>query len=487
MSALRKPSTVPTGLRFGEAKIPALKCWATINRPYGTRRTPAVTGIFVKGGQCCATLLLPHSQITQTPGTEAGRYGPRRGGALRNTKANSSAIALAVPLNGTGWSSIIVAMAKPRDYYEILGVSRDAPAEEIRKAYLKLAHRYHPDKTGGDKDDENKLKEINEAYDVLKNPEKRAKYDQFGSATDPFMGGDPGFGGGFGFGGGGAGFDAPFDEFFDVLFGRGGGGRRRQARPGNDLEYRVSVTLREAATGVKKKVRLNRMDLCGACGGSGAAAGSQPQTCTDCQGSGQVRRAQGFFSVTQTCPRCRGAGVTISKPCKECTGTGRVRVSRELQIDLPAGIDTGSRLRVAGEGEPGDRGGPHGDLYIFVEVLADEIFTRDGNDVICEVPVSFVQAALGDTIRVPTLRGEAELKIPAGTQPGQLFRLRGMGVPDLRGYHKGDQIVRIQLEVPAKLTREQRELIEKFRELSDAQGYPLHRRFMERWKKWMAG
>lgn len=373
------------------------------------------------------------------------------------------------------------------DYYEILGVARDASPEEIRKAYLKLAHKYHPDRTGGDKAAEEKLKEINEAYDTLKNAEKRAQYDRFGRAGDHFAGaggGFEGFGGFGGFGGGGpGGFETPFEDFFDVLFGRGGGGaRRRAATPGNDLEVRVSVTLREAAFGTKKTVKINRSEVCSECSGSGAAPGSQPQTCPECGGAGQVRRAQGFFSITQTCPRCRGTGRVIPKPCSRCNGSGRVRVQREISVDLPPGVDTGSRLRVAGEGEPGEGGGPRGDLYIYVQVLPDEIFVREGNDVICEVPITFVQAALGTTIRVPTLRGEAELKIPAGTQSGQLFRMRNQGVPDLRGYRQGDQIVRIQVETPARLSREQRELLQKFQELSDSNSHPLQRRFLDRLK-----
>lgn len=380
-------------------------------------------------------------------------------------------------------------MAKQRDYYEILGVARDASPEEIRKAYLKLAHKYHPDKTGGDKAAEEKLKEINEAYDVLKNKEKRAKYDQFGHMGEQFAGGE-GFGGFGGFGAGGGGFEAPFDDFFDVLFGRssaGGGRRRSAARPGNDLEYRLNITLREAAAGVKKKVKFARREVCSDCNGSGAAPGSQPQTCTDCGGTGQVRRAQGFFSITQTCPRCRGAGRIITKPCPRCTGAGRVRAERELSVDLPAGVDTGSRLRLNGEGEAGEGGGPRGDLYIYVEVEPDEIFSRDGNDVICEIPISFVQAIVGDKIRVPTLTGEAELRVPAGTQPGTLFRLRGMGIKDLRGYHKGDQIVRIQVEIPTRISREQRELMERFQSLSTEKTYPLYQRFVEKLKKSLGG
>ena len=380
-------------------------------------------------------------------------------------------------------------MAQKQDYYELLGVPRTATADEIRKAYLKLAHKYHPDKTGGDKPAEDKLKVINEAYDVLKNQEKRAKYDQFGHMGEQ-MGGGEGFSG-WGFGGAGGaqgGFEAPFDDFFDVLFGRGAGGRKRSAaRAGSDLEYRLSITLREAAVGVKKKIRFARREVCNDCSGTGAQPGTQAQTCGDCGGTGQVRRAQGFFSITQTCPRCRGAGRVISKPCARCNGTGRSRAERELSVDLPAGVDTGSRLRLAGEGEPGEGGGPRGDLFIYVEVEADDVFIRENNDVICEVPISFVQAILGDKIRVPTLYGEADLKIPAGTQPGAQFRLRGMGVPDLRGYHKGDQIIVAQVEMPTKLTREQRELIERFNEMSSDKTYPLYQRFLEKVKKSLGG
>ena len=378
-------------------------------------------------------------------------------------------------------------MADEQDFYKLLGVSRDASADEIRKAYLKLAHKYHPDKTGGDKMAEEKLKKINEAYDTLKDKQKRAQYDAFGSAH---AGG--GFGSGFGgFGGMGggttSGFEGPFEDFFDVLFGRGRTTGRRRVTPGNDLEYRVSIPLREAAKGVKKKVRFERMETCTDCGGTGAARGSQPTVCPDCQGTGQIRRAQGFFSISQTCPRCRGTGRTISDPCRKCSGAGTVRIEREIEVDLPPGIDTGQRLRVAGEGEPGEGGGPRGDLYILVEVEDNGIFRREGNDVICEVPISFTQAILGDKVRVPTLEGEAELKIPAGTQSGTHLRLRGMGCPDIRGYHRGDQIVRIQVETPTKLTREMRELIERFAELSSEQSYPLHRRFMDRVKKTLGG
>lgn len=367
-----------------------------------------------------------------------------------------------------------------KDLYQILGVNRDAPQDEIRKAYLKLAHKYHPDKTGGDKEAEEKLKEINAAYDILKTPEKRKQYDQFGS-TSP---------GGFGGGGGpgGAGFEAPFEDFFDMLFGQkrrpgGGGGGGPSARPGNDLELRLTITLEEAAAGAKKKVRFNRMERCGECSGSGAAPGSQPETCTQCGGQGQVRVAHGFFSVTRTCPQCNGQGKVISKPCRKCSGKGQIKNSRELSVDIPAGVDTGSTLRVSGEGEPGRGGGPRGDLYIHLEVTPHELFQRDGATLLCEVPISFTQAALGDTLRVPTLDKEAELKIPAGTQPGTQFRLRGMGLPDLRGYRQGDLIVKVLVEVPTKLSKRQRELLEEFETLNDPKASPMFKQFFDRLKR----
>ncbi|MCX5757189.1 MAG: molecular chaperone DnaJ, partial [Candidatus Hydrogenedentes bacterium] len=297
-----------------------------------------------------------------------------------------------------------------RDPYEVLGVSRQSSDEEIRKAYLKLAHKYHPDKTGGDKAAEEKLKEINGSYDILKNPEKRKQYDQFGHGNNPFGGG--------GCGGGTPGFEGAFEDVFDMCFGRsggGGGGGRRQRNPraGNDLEYKIPITLREAAFGVKKSIRFARMETCSECSGTGAAAGSRPEVCPSCQGSGQTHIARGFFSVTQTCGRCRGTGRTISKPCHRCSGEGRTRIQREIAVDIPAGVDTGLRLRVPGEGEPGENGGPRGDLHIYIEVQQDELFLREGSDILCEVPVSFPKAVLGATIRVPTLTGEAELKVPA--------------------------------------------------------------------------
>ncbi|MDQ1257015.1 MAG: molecular chaperone DnaJ [Candidatus Hydrogenedentes bacterium] len=362
----------------------------------------------------------------------------------------------------------------------MLGVSRDASADEIRKAYLKLAHKHHPDKTGGDKASEEKLKEINAAYDILKNKDKRAQYDQFGEGGNPFGSG------GFSGAGGAGGFEAPFEDLFDMLFG-GRGGRSGQGRSaavqGNDIETRLTIELREAALGCKKTIHFDRMDLCAECKGSGAAPGSKPQTCPQCQGAGQVRSAQGFFSVTRTCPRCHGSGQSISNPCHKCHGNGRVRTRRDVTVDIPPGVDTGSRMRLSGEGEPGHNGGPRGDLYIFIQVQPSDIFERDGVTILCEVPISFTQATLGATIRVPTLTGEAELKVPAGTQSGSMLRLRGLGMPDLQGYRQGDQIVRVQVETPAKLSRRQRELLEEFQKLAEEKSYPLHLRFLDKLKK----
>ena len=375
-------------------------------------------------------------------------------------------------------------MAQSKDLYEILGVSRDAPQDELRKAYLKLAHKYHPDKTGGDKSAEDKLKEVNAAYDTLKNPEKRAQYDRFGT-TD----GQPGFGGGgfggAGFGGGGGGYEAPFEDFFDMLFGQGGrkGGGGPASQPGNDLELRLSVTLKEAAFGAKKKLRYNRKENCGDCKGTGAAPGSQPQSCNQCGGVGQVRVAHGFFSVTRTCPQCRGTGRTISKPCRACSGAGQIKAKRDLSVDVPPGVDNGSRLRVTGEGEAGRGNGPRGDLYIHLEIEPHELFKRDGNNIICELPVTLVQATLGTTLRVPTLESEAELKIPAGTQSGAQLRLRGLGLPDLRGYRQGDQLVKVTVETPVKLSRKQKDLLRQLDEMSDTKNHPLQQRFFDAVKK----
>lgn len=361
----------------------------------------------------------------------------------------------------------------PRDFYDILGVPKGSTEAEIRTAYRKLAHKYHPDKTGGDKEAEDKLKGINEAYDILKNKEKRAQYDRFGAAG-------PGVGG---FQGGGAG--SPFEDIFDSFFGGAGRPQSTGRAPsrGDDLEYRVKIMLREAASGTKKHLRFKRTEHCSECRGTGARPGSGRDTCTQCGGAGQVRVSQGFFSITRTCPRCQGAGQIVTDPCRTCEGSGTTQLERELKVDLPAGVDTGSRLRMNGEGEPGQSGGPRGDLYVSIEVEDDPIFEREGSDVHCQVPINFPQAILGATIIVPTLEGEAELKIPSGTQSGTLFKLRGLGIPDVRGYRKGDQIVRIQIETPSKLTKDQKDIIRQFDDLSSGKTYPLHRRFVDKIKK----
>lgn len=366
-----------------------------------------------------------------------------------------------------------------RDYYEILGVSRNSSETEIRAAYRKLAHKYHPDKTGGDRDAEEKLKQINEAYDVLKNKEKRARYDRFG--PDGVGAGAGGFGGGFSSGFGGAG--TPFEDIFDAFFGGGRGRGPNAPTRGDDLEYPMRITLRDSAFGVAKTIHFRRQEACRECDGSGATRDSGMERCHQCGGAGQVRISQGFFSITRTCPHCQGVGQVITEPCGNCGGTGRIATERELEVQIPPGVETGTRLRVTGEGEAGRNGGPRGDLYVFIEVEPDDVFKREGNDLHCEVPISFPQAVLGASIKVPTLEGEADLKIPAGTQSGTMFRLRGLGIPDVRGYRKGDQIVTTHVETPTKLTKEQKDLIKRFDELSSTKTYPLHRRFLDKIKK----
>ncbi len=371
-----------------------------------------------------------------------------------------------------------------KDFYKILGVSRTSTEDEIRTAYRKLAHQFHPDKTGGDKVAEEKLKEFNEAYDVLKNKDKRAQYDKFGEAG-PQFGRGPGGGQAGGFESG-----SPFEDIFDSFFGgQGGRGRSGAQAPthGDDLEYRVTMTLREAAFGAKKKLKFPRHENCADCGGSGAAKGSSRETCKQCNGAGQVRVAQGFFSITRGCPICHGTGAVIRDPCKRCRGAGQVNSDRELSVDIPAGVDTGSRLSLRGEGEPGRNGGPRGDLYIRVEVQPDDVFERDGVNVQCRIPVSFAQVVLGATISVPTLDGKAELKIPAGTQSGTIFKLRGLGIADLRGYRRGDQLVEVQVETPSKLGNDQKELVRQFETLNDTKAYPLHKRFMDKIKESLGG
>ncbi|MEJ2674950.1 MAG: molecular chaperone DnaJ [Acidihalobacter sp.] len=337
-----------------------------------------------------------------------------------------------------------------RDYYEVLGVERTATDAELKKAYRRLAMKYHPDRNPDDEEAMEHFKEAKEAYEVLSDAQKRAAYDQFGHA-----GVDPGAaGGGAGFGGAG------FGDIFDI-FGGGRGGRERAYR-GSDLQYNLDLTLEEAVFGTEVQIRVPTVVACETCGGSGAKPGTSPQTCSTCGGVGQVRIQQGFFSVQQTCPRCHGSGQVISDPCAACHGEGRVRESKTLSVKVPAGVDTGDRIRLAGEGEAGVNGGPAGDLYVQIRVKPHKIFTRQGDDLQCDVPISFATAALGGEIDVPTLGGRAKLKIPAETQSNRQFRLRGKGIKPVRGGPEGDLLCRVSVETPVNLTREQKEMLQSF-------------------------
>ncbi|HLT04165.1 MAG TPA: molecular chaperone DnaJ [Pseudomonas sp.] len=346
-------------------------------------------------------------------------------------------------------------MAK-RDYYEILGVERGADEAELKKAYRRLAMKYHPDRNPDDKAAEEKFKEANEAYEVLSDANKRAAYDQYGHAgVDPQMGG-AGFGGG-------ASFSDIFGDVFSDFFGGGARGSRGGPQRGSDLRYTLELSLEEAVRGTTVTIRVPTLANCKTCNGSGARKGSSPTTCSTCGGIGQVRMQQGFFSVQQTCPRCHGSGKMITDPCGDCHGQGRVEEHKTLSVKVPAGVDTGDRIRLAGEGEAGALGGPAGDLYVVVNVREHDIFQRDGRDLYCEVPISFADAALGGELEVPTLDGRVKLKIPEGTQTGKLFRLRGKGVTPVRGGNAGDLMCRVVVETPVKLDKRQRELLEEFR------------------------
>ncbi|MFN3579596.1 MAG: molecular chaperone DnaJ [Pseudomonas sp.] len=356
-------------------------------------------------------------------------------------------------------------MAK-RDFYEVLGVERGASEAELKKAYRRLAMKYHPDRNPDDEGAIEKFKEANEAYEVLTDAQKRAAYDQYGHAgVDPNMGG-----GGAGFGGGN--FSDIFGDVFGDIFGGGGGGRggRSNVQRGSDLRYTLELDLEEAVRGTTVTIRVPTLVECKTCDGSGAKKGTQPVTCTTCGGHGQVRMQQGFFSVQQTCPRCHGTGKMITDPCGDCNGHGRVEEQKTLSVKVPAGVDTGDRIRLAGEGEAGVHGGPAGDLYVVVSVREHKIFQRDGKNLYCEVPISFADAALGGELEVPTLDGRVKLKIPEGAQTGKLFRLRGKGVVPVRGGSAGDLLCRVVVETPVNLTKRQRELIQELRETLQAEG-----------------
>jgi len=366
-------------------------------------------------------------------------------------------------------------MATKRDYYEILGVKKNATLDEIKKAYREMALRYHPDRVPHEqkKEAEEKFKEISEAYAVLSDAQKRALYDQYGHSgidqkyayEDIFKGadfgsvfqdlGDSGFGGGL--------FDEIFSDLgYDIFGGRGRQGGR--SRRGRDLEITINVTLEEAAGGVEKTITVPRYETCSNCSGSGAKPGTRKVTCSQCKGSGRVVVSSGFFQLAQTCPRCRGEGSAIQAPCPECRGEGRTKVTRKIKVKIPAGVDTGSHLRVRGEGEAGTAG--RGDLYVIIEVMTHNIFQRHNNDILTEITISLAKAILGAEVEVSTLNGKVEMKIPAGTQSGRVFRLKEKGMPDVHGRGIGDELVKVNVEIPTHLTAEQRQLIEEFARLS---------------------
>lgn len=363
-----------------------------------------------------------------------------------------------------------------RDYYELLEVSRSATDAEIKKAYRRLAMKHHPDRNPGDSAAEEKFKEIQYAYSILSDQQKRAAYDQFGHAgVDPSMrGGAGGFGG----------FGDVFEDIFENIFSGGrGGARQSRGQHGADLQFNVQLTLEEAALGKEVQITVPRHGSCTTCSGSGAKAGTQPKNCETCNGMGQVRIQQGFFSIQQTCPSCHGEGKIISDPCSNCHGQGRIRESKKLTVKIPAGVDNGDRVRLSGEGEAGMHGGGPGDLYVQVSVKKHSIFERHENDLYCEVPISFITAAIGGSIEVPTLEGRVTLKIPEETQTSKVFRLRGKGMKSVRGQGQGDLLCKVVVETPVNLSREQKELLTKFQEaLEDPKG-----KHSPRSNSWFAG
>ncbi|MBM3395070.1 MAG: molecular chaperone DnaJ [Betaproteobacteria bacterium] len=353
-------------------------------------------------------------------------------------------------------------MAKS-DFYETLGVNRDASDDDIKKAYRKLAMKYHPDRNPDNAKAEEKFKEAKEAYEVLSDEQKRAAYDRFGHA-----GVDPQAGMGAGAAGAG-GFADAFGDIFGEIFGGAGRGRSGVYR-GADLRYNLEVTLEEAAHGTDTKIRVPTLEQCEPCQGSGAKPGTEPTTCSTCHGQGQVRMQQGFFSLQQTCPRCHGTGKMIRDPCNTCQGAGRVKKQKTLAVKIPAGVDEGDRIRLSGEGESGVNGGPPGDLYVVIRVKPHSVFSREDNDLICEMPISIVSATLGGEIEIPTLDGAAKIRVPAETQSGQVFRLRGKGIKGVRSQQFGDLLCRVVVETPVKLTTRQKELLREFEEISQGDG-----------------
>ncbi len=389
-------------------------------------------------------------------------------------------------------------MAK-EDYYELLGVQKTVTAEELKKAYRKKAVQFHPDKNPGNKEAEEMFKKVSHAYEVLSDPEKRAAYDRYGAAA--FEGGGvprgPGGAQGGGFhdpfdifrevfgqqGGGGGGGGGIFDEMFGGAGGAGGARRAGGGRDGDDLRYDLEISLEDAARGVEKEISFRKAMACERCEGSGAEPGSKRVTCPTCRGAGQIRRSGGIITFTQTCPTCAGVGTKVEKPCTTCRGEGRLPKTTKLNVRIPPGVDTGSRLRSSGNGEAGMGGGQAGDLYIVLSVKEHELFERQGEDLFCEIPIKFTLATLGGNIEVPTLFGKGSLKIPPATQSGTTFRLRGKGMPSLRGGSQGDQLVRVQVEVPQSLTADQRRLLEEFAKVSGDAAEPTSKSFFEKAKK----
>jgi molecular chaperone DnaJ len=348
-----------------------------------------------------------------------------------------------------------------KDFYETLGVARNASEADIKKAYRKLAMKHHPDRNPGDKGAEAKFKEIQQAYDILSDAQKRAAYDQFGHAgVDPSAA--AGAGGFYGAGAGGASFSDIFGDVFGDIFGGGRGGRGTSAFRGSDLQYSLELSLEDAVKGTEVRIRVPSHETCETCKGSGAKPGTHPTPCRTCAGHGQVRMQQGFFSIQQTCPTCRGSGKTISSPCSACHGAGRVQKTKTLSVKVPAGVDEGDQIRLGGEGEAGENGGPSGDLFVQIRLKPHAIFKRERDDLYCEVPVSFATAVIGGEVEVPTLEGKATIKIPPGTQSEKMFRLRGKGVRNVRHGAQGDLYCRVSLETPVNLTDKQKELLREF-------------------------
>jgi len=374
------------------------------------------------------------------------------------------------------------------DYYELLGVNRQTSAIEIKKAYRKLAVKHHPDKNPGNRDAEEMFKKISEAYEVLKDENKRAAYDRYGHAAFQQGAGRPAPSGAGGFhdpfdifrevfgGGGGGGAGGIFDEFF-------GGGSSGGAQRGGDLRYDLEIDLEEAASGIEKEISFRKPVTCDHCHGTGAESGHKAVHCSSCQGTGQVTSSRGFFTFRQTCPTCGGAGMRIEKPCKRCSGEGRVNATTKIKVRIPPGVDTGSKLRSASNGEAGSMGGPAGDLYIVIHVAEHDVFERQGDDLFCEIPIKFTLATLGGTIQVPTLFGRATLKIPSATQSGTTFRLKGKGMPNLRGGYSGDQLIRVHVEVPTSLKTEQRKKLEEFAVACGDADEPVAKSFIDKAKR----